>query len=94
MSVDKTEQQANAWFVYFLRCCDNSLYCGVTTDIERRQREHNTGNKGAKYTRVRRPVNMVYQQSAVDRSEACKLEASLKKLTKKQKEALVRYQSD
>jgi len=79
----------SSWFVYLLRCSDNSLYCGVTTDIMRRELEHNQSAKGAKYTRVRRPVTMVYQQTLANRSEACKAEARLKKLTKAQKEALV-----
>lgn len=77
------------WFVYLMRCNDGSLYCGVTTDLARREREHNQSAKGAKYTRVRRPVTLAYQQSAVSRSEACKLEAKMKKLSKSAKEALV-----
>lgn len=79
----------NRWFVYFVRCNDDSLYCGVTTDIARREREHNETIKGAKYTRVRRPVTMVYQLACTDRSAACKEEARLKKLSKAQKEALI-----
>jgi len=84
-----SEVLAPSWFVYLLRCSDRSLYCGVTTDITRRELEHNQSNKGAKYTRVRRPVVMVYHQALSNRSEACKAEARLKKLTKAQKEALV-----
>jgi len=61
----------------------------VTTDITRREQEHNQSNKGAKYTRVRRPVVMVYQQSCDSRSAACKEEARLKKLSKAHKESLV-----
>lgn len=76
------------WFVYFVRCKDDSLYCGVTTDIERRELEHNQTNKGAKYTRVRRPVSMVYHKECDSRSEACKEEVRLKKLSKAQKEVL------
>ena len=47
------------WYVYLLRCADATLYCGVTTDMERRLREHNAGRRGAKYTRARRPVELV-----------------------------------
>lgn len=79
----------NSWFVYLVRCSDQSLYCGVTIDVERRVHEHNHSPKGAKYTKFRRPVVLVYQQSALDRSAACKLEAQIKKLSKVQKERLV-----
>ena len=79
----------NRWTVYLMRCCDNSLYCGVTTDVKRRLTEHNKGVKGAKYTKARRPVTLVYTESAVDRSAACKQEAILKKLNKASKESLV-----
>ncbi|NRA83313.1 MAG: GIY-YIG nuclease family protein [Gammaproteobacteria bacterium] len=77
------------WFVYMVRCRDNSLYCGVTTDITRRESEHNNSARGAKYTRVRRPVAMVFVQPVADRSSAGKLEVQLKKLTKAKKEAMV-----
>lgn len=82
-------KQESSWFVYLLRCHDNSLYCGVTTDVVRREQEHNHGNKGAKYTRVRRPVSLVYVEAANNRSEACQHEARLKKLSKLKKEALI-----
>jgi len=76
-----------------LRCADNSLYTGVTTDINRRILEHNDNDnnnkKGAKYTRARRPVVLAYTESAVNKSEACKREHQLKKLTKVKKEQLV-----
>ena len=78
------------WYVYLLRCTDNSLYTGVTTDIERRVHQHNHCNKkGAKYTRVRRPVVLVYQENALDRKTACQREYQLKQLTKAEKEQLV-----
>ena len=78
------------WYVYLLRCADNSLYTGVTTDITRRIKEHNSCNKkGAKYTRVRRPVSLAYQETAIDRKTACQREYQLKQLTKKEKEKLV-----
>jgi putative endonuclease len=77
------------WFVYMLRCADNSLYTGVTTDVERRVVEHNAKKSVTKYTRVRQPVSVAYQEKAESRSEACKREAQLKKLKKHEKEILV-----
>lgn len=78
-----------AWFVYLLRCADGSLYAGITTDLARRLAEHNAGKAGAKYTRARRPVVLVWQQEANDRSTASRCEYLLRMLTKAQKEALV-----
>ena len=77
-----------SWFVYMVRCADDTLYTGVTTDVERRLSEHNHGAKGAKYTRVRRPVSLVYQEAAPCRSSACKREWAIKQLSKSQKLAL------
>jgi putative endonuclease len=78
------------WYVYILRCADNSLYTGVTTNLLRREKEHNHSNiKGAKYTRVRRPVTLVYSEKVLARSNACQREYQIKKLTKAQKEQLV-----
>ena len=78
------------WFVYLLRCADNSLYAGITTDIERRIHQHNHCNKtGAKYTRVRRPVSLAYSEPSQDRKTASQREYQLKQLKKKQKEQLV-----
>jgi len=82
-----------AWYVYILRCQDDSLYTGVCTDLERRVQEHNQCNKkGARYTRARRPVKMVYQEDCENRSEACKREAAIKKLQRKQKLLLINAQ--
>ena len=78
---------AKAWFVYLLRCSDNSLYCGVTNDIEKRISTHSTG-KGAKYTRSRLPVDLVWQSSGTDRSTALRAEHYIKKHSKQEKELL------
>ena len=79
-----------SWFVYILRCADDSLYTGITIDLDRRLDEHNTDNKkGARYTRARRPVNLVYQRVCGDRASASKLEYQLKNLSRKQKLALL-----
>lgn len=76
-------------FVYILRCNDNSLYTGYTNDLYERLKTHNSG-KGAKYTRARLPVKLVYYKRVDSKSWALKLEARIKKLTKKEKEALVK----
>ena len=77
------------WFVYILRCVDNSLYIGITTDIKRRLSEHNSLKIGAKYTRGRRPVTLVYSEPSNTHSLALKRECELKKLPKTKKEALI-----
>jgi putative endonuclease len=81
--------QNNTWYVYFLRCKDNSLYTGITTDIKRRLHQHNNTKLGAKYTRARRPVVLVYSEVAEDKSTASKREYQLRTLTKNKKEQLV-----
>lgn len=78
------------WYVYLLRCSDNSLYCGVTTNTARRTFEHNhCSKKAAKYTRARRPVSLVYQQQCNNKIDAYKKEYQLKRLNKQQKERLI-----
>lgn len=77
------------WWVYMLRCADDSLYTGVTTDVLRRWGEHNQGPKGARYTRSRRPVTVVLCVPVPDRASACRLEARLKRLSRARKERLI-----
>ena len=79
------------WFVYMVRCSDDSLYTGVATDVERRVREHNGEykNKGAKYTKGRCPVVLVYKKRKKNRSYAQIEESLLKQLTREQKLELV-----
>jgi len=84
--VDKNKPQ---WFVYMLRCADSTLYTGITTDIERRVVEHNSSLLGAKYTRARRPVSLVYQMQLETRALAAKEEYAIKRLSKSKKEVLV-----
>jgi len=79
----------NAWCVYLLRCNDNSLYTGITTNIERRLHQHNHTKLGAKYTRAKRPVTLVFIETAVDKSTASKREYQIRKLAKIKKEQLV-----
>jgi putative endonuclease len=80
------------YFTYIVRCADDSLYTGITTDLDRRVDEHNglgREKKGAKYTAARRPVTLVYSQEFDNRSEAGKEEARIKKLTKIEKGLLI-----
>ena len=79
------------WYLYILRCKDNTLYTGITTDVEKRLEAHRSG-KGAKYTRGRAPLELVYQESCESHSEALKREAEIKRLTRKEKELLVKKQ--
>ena len=67
------------WVVYLLRCSDNSLYCGISNNVSRRVDEHNTG-KGAKYTRSRRPVELISASRAMTRGDALKLEYRIRRL--------------
>lgn len=75
-------------FVYILRCADGSLYTGWTNDLERRLAAHNSG-KGAKYTRSRRPVELVYSESYPEPHEAMSREWHIKRLSREQKLALI-----
>lgn len=74
------------WFVYMLRCADDSLYTGITTDPDRRVNEHNRGKSAAAYTRSRRPVRLVYLEKCRSRSEAAKREHEIRTLPKQEKE--------
>ena len=75
------------WYVYVLLCSDNSYYCGITTNVNRRLKQHNgVINGGAKYTRGRRPCKVIYIEKAPDRSDASKKEYSFKKLKRIDKE--------
>lgn len=73
------------WTVYIIRCSDGSLYTGVTTDIERRFREHACLSKGAKYFNGRQPQEVVYSETGHTRSSACQREAAIKKLSRAEK---------
>ncbi|RTZ95620.1 MAG: GIY-YIG nuclease family protein [Deltaproteobacteria bacterium] len=77
------------WFVYLVRCHDQTLYTGITRDLKRRVAEHNSEKGGAKYTRSRQPVQLVYAESVKSRSEASKREYQLKKMSRARKQALI-----
>ncbi|MFZ5633894.1 MAG: GIY-YIG nuclease family protein [Bacillota bacterium] len=76
-------------FTYVLQCSDGSFYTGWTVDLEARLKAHNDGN-GARYTRSRLPVQLVYWEECPDRSEARRREAAIRKLNRKEKENLVK----
>ena len=67
------------YYVYIIQCADATLYTGIATELERRIEEHNHSDKGAKYTRARRPVTLVYHETFEDRSTASKREYEIKK---------------
>jgi len=82
------------YFVYMLECADGTLYTGIATDLERRLEEHNHSLKGAKYTRTRRPVKLIYTEEYSDRSTASKREYEIKKkMSRKDKLRLVSQNS-
>jgi len=77
-------------YVYILKCSDKTLYTGSTNNIEKRIKEHNNGKSGAKYTRARRPVKLVYVETFSTLLNALKREAEIKKLSRAQKLLLIR----
>ena len=79
------------YYVYMVKCADDTLYTGIATELDRRIEEHNISDKGAKYTRVRRPVELVYSETYPDRSAASKREYEIKKkMTRAEKLALLK----
>lgn len=79
---------STSWHLYILECCDGTLYTGITSNLERRLRQHNSG-VASKYTRARKPVKMVYAEPCKDRSEASKREIQVKKLNRNAKVRLI-----
>ena len=80
---------ANTWKLYILRCGDGSLYTGITTDVERRLETHRSG-KGAKYTRGRGPLELVYTEQCPDKGTALKRELAIKALPREEKLKLIK----
>ena len=89
MTVMTVTVAQTSWYVYIVRCGDNTLYTGISTDPASRLTEHNTGQNGAKYTRARRPVTLVYTEQAASRSAALKREIAIKRLSRQAKLALI-----
>jgi len=83
-------KELTIYYVYIVKCADETLYTGIATELERRIDEHNSSDKGAKYTKVRRPVALVYHEEYPDRSTASKREYEIKKkMTRTQKLKLI-----
>lgn len=80
--------QPGQWCVYLVECADGTLYAGISNDLARRLQQHNDGT-GARYTRSRRPVSLVYAEPAVDRSSASRREYALKQLPRAHKQRLL-----
>jgi putative endonuclease len=77
------------WHVYIVKCADRTLYTGVAKNVEARIEQHNSG-RGAKYTRTRRPVELVYRETAADRSTALRREHAIKRMRLDEKTKLIR----
>ena len=88
LSVERGMYVENSWYLYILRCKDNTLYTGITTDVEKRLDAHRSG-KGAKYTRGRVPLELVYREACESHSDALKRELEIKSLTRQEKEKLI-----
>lgn len=88
----KRKRNQETWYLYILECNDGSFYTGITKDIERRLNEHNKG-RASRYTRVRLPVRLLYQETCQGRAEALVRECKVKALSRKAKEELVGEES-
>ncbi|OGK13351.1 endonuclease [Candidatus Roizmanbacteria bacterium RIFCSPLOWO2_01_FULL_38_12] len=80
---------AKLFYFYIVRCADDSLYSGITTDLKRRVGEHNSKKLGAKYTRSKQPVTLIYKEKFSSKSAAMKREWEVKQMTKSEKELLI-----
>ena len=78
-------------YTYMMKCADGTLYTGWTTSVEKRQKAHNEGKAGAKYTRAKRPVELVYYEGYATKEEAMSREYAIKQLTRKEKLALMDF---
>ncbi|WP_425424919.1 GIY-YIG nuclease family protein [Shewanella insulae] len=93
MTQDKLD--IGAWSLYMIRCANGHLYTGITTDIDRRFKEHSdNGHKTAKYLRGKGPLTLVYRERVGSRSDALKREIAVKRLTKAQKVALIHFDAN
>ena len=81
---------SDIWHVYMVRCSDGTLYTGITNDLKKRIEAHNSGKDGARYTRSRRPVKLVYSEEVESKSAASRLEYKIKKLPRLKKVQLVK----
>lgn len=83
-----TSTNKNSWVCYLLQCADHTLYCGITNNLEKRLAAHNAG-EGAKYTRGRTPLQLVYAEPCADKSAALKRELQIKRMPRSEKLALL-----
>ncbi|KJG17800.1 GIY-YIG nuclease family protein [Photobacterium angustum] len=91
----ETTKDVTSWYVYLIRTSSNTLYCGVTTDIERRFAEHQYSKKGAKYLKGKGPLTLAWSQKVVNKRDAMVFEYKIKKtLTKARKERLIKMNTD
>lgn len=86
--MESWEKVENKWYLYILRCSDSTLYTGITVDVEKRFEAHSSG-KGAKYTRGRCPLKIVYRELCGTHSEALKREYAVKQLSREEKEQMI-----
>lgn len=77
------------YYIYIVECCDGTFYTGLAKDLSKRIDEHNFSDKGAKYTKARRPVVLRYSEKLIDRSSACKREYEIKQLRREEKVRLI-----
>jgi putative endonuclease len=82
------------WYVYMVRCSDGTLYTGISNDLEKRIKAHNSGKDGARYTRSRKPVELVYSEQVESKSAAARLEYQIKRLPRNKKELIVRCEGE
>lgn len=83
------KDDADAYAVYIVKCADGTLYCGIARDVGTRMAQHNSSKLGARYTKSRRPVQLVYEEAAGNRSEALRREIQIKKLSRADKNNLI-----
>lgn len=82
-------KNGDIWYVYMVCCSDGTLYTGMTNDLDKRLEAHNSGRSGARYTKSRRPVQLVYAERAGSKSAAAKLELRIKNLPRSKKKRLM-----
>ena len=87
------DSSGDTWFVYVVRCADDSLYTGVTKDVSRRCEQHNAGT-ASRYTRSRLPVSLAYHEASASQSLALKRELKIKAMSRQEKEVLIREADD
>ncbi len=92
MSPAKTKKNGGLWYLYVLQCGDNTLYTGITNDLERRIKQHSNGT-ASRYTRSRLPVALAYQERCRNKSSALKKECRMKSLPRKEKQEYINKKS-